>query len=43
MIQLLGWATLIGAGLYFGIIQTLLVFCAVALTFVATLLGGAII
>ena len=43
MIQLLGWATLIGVGLYFHIIQTILIFIAVALSFVAAILGGGII
>ncbi len=43
MIQLLGWATLIGVGLYFHIIQTILIFTAVALTAVAGILGGGII
>jgi hypothetical protein len=43
MIQLLGWATLIGLGLYFHIIQSILIFGAVALTFVAGILGGGII
>ena len=43
MIQVLGWATLIGVGLYFNIIQTILIFTAEALTFVAGILGGGII
>ena len=43
MIQILGWATLIGVGLYFHIIQTILIFTGVALSFVAAILGGGII
>lgn len=43
MIKLLGWITLIGLGLYFHIIQSILLFGAMALTLIATLFGGGVV
>jgi hypothetical protein len=43
MIKLIGWITLIGLGLYFGIIQAILLFGAMVLTMVAGLLSGGVI
>lgn len=43
MIKLLGWTTLIGLGLYFHIIQSILLFGAMALGFISALLGGGVV
>ena len=43
MIRLIGYITLIGFGLYFGIIQAFLMFGALVLTMVAGLLSGGVI
>jgi|TARA_B110000908_G_C9889488_1_gene286170 hypothetical protein len=43
MIRFLGWALLIGLGLYFHIIQSVMLFAAMVLAFVAAFLGGGII